>query len=68
MQKSDEISWQKNVSLIPEPFELPNESERLTDLAKTYLPPSQNLIQDVLNNEYLPPNTPSTSYLPPNGK
>jgi hypothetical protein len=56
--------------VISEPFELPNESERLTDLSKTYLPPSANLIADVLsanvNNEYLPPSAPSRSYLPPN--
>ena len=33
------------------PFELPGESERLTDTSDSYLPPqSQNLIQDVLNN------------------
>jgi hypothetical protein len=51
-----------------EPFELPNESERLTDLSRSYLPPSQNLIADVLSNEYLPPGKPSRTYLPPNRK
>lgn len=50
-----------------EPFEFSGESQRLTDLSNSYLPPSQNLIRDVLtpSNEYLPPKQ-SNTYLPPN--
>ncbi|KAG5671212.1 hypothetical protein PVAND_001421 [Polypedilum vanderplanki] len=52
-----------------EPFDFPSEisdseSERLSS---AYLPPKAlNLIKDVLSTSYLPPDSPSNSYLPPN--
>ncbi|KAG5671214.1 hypothetical protein PVAND_001423 [Polypedilum vanderplanki] len=51
------------------PFDFPSEisdseSERLSS---AYLPPKvENLIKDVLSTSYLPPDSPSNSYLPPN--
>jgi hypothetical protein len=51
-KKGYQVSYDK-------PFELPNESERLTELSKQYLPPRADLIADVLKK-------PSRTYLPPN--
>ncbi|CAO1424205.1 unnamed protein product [Diamesa tonsa] len=61
-KKGFQVSYNK-------PFELPGQSERLTELSNSYLPPRENLIRDVLTDpskSYLPPSVPSKTYLPHN--